>query len=72
MLLINVKIKEWKMGQIFVAFSEYLNFNKDHPSPKVLSPHCLFKNKIRSMTWHFSWVEFPDHDLVDKCRSEVK
>ena len=29
--------KEWKKGQIVVAFSEYLNFNA---ASKMMSPHC--------------------------------
>ena len=29
--------KEWKMGQIFMAFSEYRNFNKYNNNNPVLS-----------------------------------
>ena len=33
-LRLNKKWKKWKMDQIFVAFSEYLNFDKMQPKSK--------------------------------------
>jgi branched-subunit amino acid transport protein len=46
-------IKKWKLGQIFVAFTEYLNFTA---LTAQVAQNCFMNLKVDLSLYYFSWL----------------